>query len=135
MGNKNSTATNATNSSNISKFKERINIIATKFILGRKFNELKQLVSQEYCNNLMILTKDVLAANFTTEEIRYLASDSSSPTKETVMYISKQDFANIERASSNKKLLMCKGIAKFYVRVAHLFAAIATTVSPNWASS
>jgi hypothetical protein len=51
------------------------------------------------------------------------------------MYISKQDFANIERATSNKKLLMCKGIAKFYIRIAHLFAAIATTVSPNWSAS
>ena len=133
MGNKNSTAS-STNSQELSKFKERINIIAAKFILGRKFKELKLLVSESYCNELMILTKDVLASNFTTEEIRYLATDSSSQTKEPVMYISKRDFENVERASSNKKLLMCKGIAKFYVRVAHLFAAIATTVSPNWAS-
>ena len=133
MGNKTSTTGNT---SDISKIRDRINIIATKYILGRKFNELTKLVSEKYCNDLMILTRDVLATNFTTEEIKYLASDAStSVTSESVMYISKQDFANIERATSNKKLLMCKGIAKFYIRIAHLFAAIATTVSPNWSSS
>jgi hypothetical protein len=133
MGNKSSTTGNT---SDISKIRDRINIIATKYILGRKFNELTKLVSEKYCNDLMILTRDVLATNFTTEEIKYLASDAStSVTSESVMYISKQDFANIERATSNKKLLMCKGIAKFYIRIAHLFAAIATTVSPNWSSS
>ena len=133
MGNKTSTTGNT---SDISKIRDRINIIATKYILGRKFNELTKLVSEKYCNDLMILTRDVLATNFTTEEIKYLASDAStSVTSESVMYISKQDFANIERATSNKKLLMCKGIAKFYIRIAHLFAAIATTVSPNWSAA
>ena len=136
MGNNNSTAAKTSNSSDISNIRERINIIATKFILGRNFNELTNLVSERYCNDLMILTRDVLATRFTTEEIKYLASDApTSSTSETVMYISKQDFANIERATSNKKLLMCKGIAKFYIRIAHLFAAIATTVSPNWSAS
>ncbi len=131
MGNKTSTA----NGSDRTVFKTRINTIAARFILGRKFNELKQLVSEKYCNDLMILTKDVLADNFTTDEIKYLAtgsSDSAATTKETVMYISKRDLANIETGTRNKKLSMCKGIAKFYVRLAHLFAAIATTVSPNW---
>ena len=135
MGNKNSTASASSSTANESErqllFKNRINRIAANFILGRKFNDLKLLVSEKYCNDLMILTKDVLAENFTTDEIKYLATGSST-ANEPLMYISKRDFANIENNTRNRKLSMCKGIAKFYVRVAHLFAAIATTVSPNW---
>ena len=138
MGNKNSTASSSSFAADESNrhllFKNRINRIAANFILGRKFNELKLLVSEKYCNDLMILTKDVLAENFTTDEIKYLATGSST-ANEPLMYISKRDFANIENNTRNRKLSMCKGIAKFYVRVAHLFAAIATTVSPNWSAS
>ena len=118
-------ASKSTQSSSGDDFKNKINVIATKFILGQKFKELKNLVNEQYCDNLMILTKDILADNFTTVEIKNLAMGAT-------MYISKTDFKMIESGMRNKKLLMCKGIARFYVRIAHMFAAIITTVSPNW---
>ena len=121
-------ASKSTQSSSGDDFKNKINVIATKFILGQKFKELKNLVDEEYCNNLMILTKDILADNFTTVEIKNLAMGANKDA----MYISKNDFKMIETGMRNKKLLMCKGIARFYVRIAHMFAAIITTVSPNW---
>jgi hypothetical protein len=113
-------------------FRNKVNTLATRFILTQQFTDLQRLVSEQYCNNLMILTKDLLAEKFTAKEIRYLATGSK---KDTIMYISKRDFVQLENGMRNKKMLMCKGVARFYVRIAHLFAAIITTISPNWNSS
>ena len=113
-------------------FRNKVNTLAAKFILTQQFTDLQRLVSEQYCNNLMILTKDLLAEKFTTKEIQYLATGSK---KDTIMYISKRDFEQVEKSMRNKKMLMCKGVARFYVRIAHLFAAIITTISPNWNAS
>ena len=127
----NTTSLSASSTSERVDFRTKINMLATRFILTQQFTDLQRLVGEQYCNNLMILTKDLLADKFTTKEIQYLAMGSK---KETIMYISKRDFAQVENGMRHKKMLMCKGVARFYVRISHLFAAIITTISPNWHS-
>jgi hypothetical protein len=54
---------------------------------------------------------------------------------DTLFYISKNELSRIEAGTRDKKNLMCKQIARFYVRIAHLFASIITTVYPNWSDT
>ena len=111
------------------RFKETLDLIATQYITTNDFKGLKMLVTEEYCNNLTILTKDILATRFTTKEIKTLAKT------DTFFYISKNELARLEANTKDKKNRMCKQIARFYVRIAHLFASIITTVYPNWSDS
>ena len=112
------------------EFRERVNLIAAKFIMTPDFERLNQLSNEKYCGDLMILTRDLLAKKFNTKQINYLAMENLK--KDSLLYISKADFANIESGMRDKKKMMCNGIARFYVRIAHVFAAIISTVSPNW---
>jgi hypothetical protein len=111
------------------KLRETLNLIATQFILSNDFKSLKLLVNETYCDNLTILTKDILSTRFSTKQIKSLAKT------DTLFYISKTELARIEAGTKDKKNLMCKQIARFYVRIAQLFASIITTVYPNWSDT
>jgi hypothetical protein len=111
------------------KLRETLNLIATQFILSNDFKSLKSLVNEKYCDNLTIITKDVLSSRFTTKQVKSLAKT------DTFFYISKNELARIEAGTRDKKNLMCKQIARFYVRIAQLFASIITTVYPNWSDT
>ena len=111
------------------KLRETLNLIATQFILSNDFKSLKLLVNEKYCDNLTILTKDILSTRFSTKQIKSLAK------MDTLFYISKNELSRIEAGTRDKKNLMCKQIARFYVRIAHLFASIITTVYPNWSDT
>ena len=50
-----------------------IDLIATKYILTQNFQDMKKLTQKEYCDKLVILTKDVLDKYMNQEEIKYLA--------------------------------------------------------------
>jgi hypothetical protein len=134
MGNGVSSATTTTPTLSGSKettkrFKETLDLIATQYITTNDFKGLKMLVNEKYCDDLTILTKDILATRFTTKEIKTLAKT------DTFFYISKNELARLEANTKDKKNRMCKQIARFYVRIAHLFASIITTVYPNWSDS
>jgi hypothetical protein len=111
------------------KLRETLNLIATQFILSNDFKSLKLLVNEKYCDNLTILTKDILSTRFSTKQIKSLAK------MDTLFYISKNELSRIEAGTRDKKNLMCKQIARFYVRIAQLFASIITTVYPNWSDT
>ena len=52
--------------------------------------------------------------------------------KENVVYLAKNHMDRLDITNSIKKKRMCIGIAKFYVKIAHLFAAIAMTINPRY---
>jgi hypothetical protein len=132
MGNGVSSATTPTLSGSketAKRFKETLDLIATQYITTNDFRGLKMLVNEKYCDDLTILTKDILATRFTTKEIKTLAKT------DIFFYISKNELARLEANTKDKKNRMCKQIARFYVRIAHLFASIITTVYPNWSDA
>lgn len=130
MGNTAGTAATSGMSSESSKqLKDRLNLIATEYIISNDFKNLKLLVNETYCDNLTILTKDILSSRFSSKEIKGLAKN------DTLFYISKRELQQLEANEKDKKNIRCKQIAKFYVRIAHLFASIITTVYPNWSET
>jgi len=137
-------------SSNNSKSKEEkkdfenfyqiIDYIATYYILTMDFQSLSKLSQKEYCDQLVILTSDIIQQYFNDVEITYLAQrvkegmEVNELNKEKIVFLKKDQLTNLDiqndAQKSIKKKRVCIGIAKFYIKIAHVFAAIVTTINP-----
>ena len=144
MGN-NSSKTNAagTNKNESKNFKDLYDVmdyIATYYILTMDFQSLTKLSEKEYCNNLVILTSDIINKYFNDLDITYLAqrikngAEVNELVKEHATFLTKGQFDSLDikndKQKSIKKKRVCIGIAKFYIKIAHIFAAIVTTINP-----
>ena len=146
MGNQQSSSKNKNQTSKIDedpdtkdmKIENVIDHIASKFITQASFQELQNLHKQEYCNKLVILTAKVIKHHLSDMEIDYMAQrtekgiEINKTDKANVLYLAKDDLDRIDVRNATKKQRMCIGIAKFYIKIAHLFAAIAMTINPQY---
>ena len=145
MGNYASTITNTNinknkNSNSVLNFKElnnnnseflsKLNEVATDYILGQNFQDMIRLTNSKYCNDLVIITSKILKKSFFSNQIEVMYKQIS----ESDIY-SGQSISGSSQKEQTKK--MCTEIAKYYVKIAHLFAAIITTLNPvfSWRSS
>ena len=112
------------NNSN-NEFISKLDEIATKYILGQNFQDMIKLTNSKYCDDLVIITSKILKKSYFSNQIQAIYGRI---TNEEIRpgNISKEDTKN-----------MCIEIAKYYVKIAHLFAAIMTTLNPvfSWRSS
>ena len=53
-------------------------------------------------------------------------------TKEKVIYLDKEFLDDLDVKNKTKKERMCIAISKFYIRIAHIFSAILTTINPKY---
>jgi hypothetical protein len=124
----------------LNSFYDVIDYIATHYILTMDFKSLSKLSEKAYCDKLIILTSDIIQKNFNDMEVTYLAQriknglEVNELKTENVSFVTKDgidglDISNDEKKSLKKKRV-CIGIAKFYVKIAHLFAAIVMTINP-----
>jgi hypothetical protein len=103
-------------------------------------SEIQKLSEKEFCDKLVVLTSDIIEKNFSELEVEYLAQRIKSGlevnelTKDKILFLNKDviDRFNIsdDTKRNTKKKRICIGIAKFYVKIAHLFAAIMMTINP-----
>jgi len=113
-----------------------IDYIATHYILTMNFESLKKLAEVEYCNKLVVLTSDIIEKNFIPLEISYLAQRTKNGVeineleKDNVLFFNKDTLNDMDLQNPLKKKRVCIGIAKFYILIAHIFAAIVTTINP-----
>ena len=135
MGNQSSTLNENSNDDSLAK---KIDFIATNLILTQNFNDMKNLSNMDYCNNLVILTSNVIQNNLKHLDVYFLSQrlksgqEVNEMTSERISYINKNDLSDIDIKNKTNKRRMCIGIAKFYVKLAHLFAAIVTTLNPTY---
>ena len=138
--------TSSSNNSNKSaknefdNFYDIIDYVATYYILTMDFKSLSKLAEKEYCDKLVILTSDIIKKYFNDMEITYLAQrvkdglEVNDLTKENVTFVNKDQLESLDISNdaqkSIKKKRVCIGIAKFYVKIAHIFAAIVMTINP-----
>ena len=84
-----------------------IDYIATQYILTADFKSLQQLYDENYCNNLVVLTSDIIDKNFNDLEITHLAQRVKNKevvneeAKEKVVFFSKTD---LDKMDVNSKL-------------------------------
>ena len=141
MGNSSSTQ-NKSSDKQFSNFYEIIDYIATYYILTMDFKSLSKLSDKEYCDNLVVLTSDIIQKYFNDLEVTYLEQrvkggiDVNELTKNNIIFLNKDQLTNLDiqndAQKSIKKKRVCIGIAKFYVKIAHVFAAIVMTINPTY---
>ena len=140
MGNAGSTNSEKSDKQQFDNFYDVIDYIATYYILTMDFKSLSKLSEKEYCNKLVILTSDIINRHFNDTEVTYLAQrvkngvDINELSKEQVTYVNKDMLESLDVSNDAKKSIkkkrVCIGIAKFYVKIAHIFAAIVMTINP-----
>jgi len=130
------------NNKEFTNFYEIIDYIATYYILTMDFKSLSNLSDKNYCDNLVILTSDIIQKYFNDLDVTYLEQrvkdgiDVNELKKESIIFLSKDGIENLDiqndAQKSIRKKRVCIGIAKFYVKIAHLFAAIVMTINPTY---
>jgi len=144
MGNTNSNTNskkeNKNPEENFDNLDNVIDFIATYYILTMDFQSLKKLYEKDYCDKLIILTSGIIDRYFSDVEITYLAQrirngeEVNELSKEKVMFLTKDELDDLDvkndKTKSIKKRALCIGISKFYVKIAHIFAAIIMTINP-----
>ena len=130
MGNSFSTATE-TPQKEFQDFYEVIDYISTNYILTMDFKSLSKLSEKEYCDKIVLLSTDIIKNSLNDMEITYLQKRVKDGVDEQLK-TSDLKFINKEQLDDgdNEKTRKCMGIAKFYVKIAHLFAAIVMTINP-----
>jgi hypothetical protein len=140
MGNITSTNSNKSSEKEFNNFYDVIDYIATYYILTMDFKSLSKLSEKAYCDKLVVLTSDIIERYFNDMEITYLSQrikngvEVNDLSKEKVIFINKDNLEGLDISNDAqkgiKKKRVCIGIAKFYVKVAHIFAAIIMTINP-----
>jgi hypothetical protein len=136
MGNSNLKEKNSSSSKPISEslpnkdVNEIMDYVATNYILSMDFESLKQLYNKKYCDNLIVLTSDIVEKYFTNTDITYLSNRITK--KDNLVFVNRNDLETIDELDSDKKKDLCNGIAKFYVTIAHVFSSIITTFNPMY---
>ena len=139
MGNVSSTSNNNAEKE-FKNFYDVVDYIASYYILTMDFKSLSKLSEKSYCDKLVVLTSDIFQKHFNDKEITYLSQRikdgvvSNNLNKERVIFINKDNLENLDISNDTQKSIrkkrVCIGIAKFYVKIAHVFAAIVMTINP-----
>lgn len=147
MGNKGSTLNKNKNkkegifSNKKLKLPNVLHHIAAKYITQMNFKDMEDLHNPDKCNDIVVLTSKVLQRHLNELEISYLDLSVRGATpnefqenmkhKQHIAYLAKKNLDKMDVPSVRRKQRMCNGISRYYVRVAHLFAAINLACNPH----
>jgi hypothetical protein len=89
-----------------------------------------RLTNSKYCDDLVIITSKLLKKSYSPQEIHYAYQKIFDKSIGVGVGVD-------VGVGDEQKKKMCIDIAKYYVKIAHLFAAIITTLNPvfSWRSS
>ena len=115
---------------------ELVDTIASYYILTMDFVSLNKLLEKQYCDDLIVLTADIMKAHLTNAEIEYLEQKivngvpKEEIVKKEVVFFKQGDINKMDIPDPVNKQRACIGIAKYYIKIAHLFASIVMTLNP-----
>jgi len=146
MGNSISTYTNIQNSNQTSttntydnvSLSDSLDYIATHYILTMDFNSLRKLHEKNYCQKLVVLTSDIIDKYFNHLQVKNLAKrvkvgdQFDNNAKKNISFLKKDDIDYLNTNNDKIKKMYCNEIAKFYIKIAHIFSAILTTINPEY---
>jgi hypothetical protein len=112
---------------------DTLDFIACNYIFTLNYENMKKLYDKNYCDKLVVLTSDIINNYYNEIEVNQLSDRISfgenflhKPKQDKIIYYQKSDITD------NSKQSNCNKIAKFYVKIGHLFSAILTTISPEY---
>ena len=117
---------------------EIIDYISANYILTQNFTDMEKLADMTYCDKLAILTSRVVEKNTSNLDIKYMTQrlkkgvEINELKEDKLLFFSKAQLNDLDVINKTQKRRLCIGIARFYVKIAYLFAAIVTTVNPTY---
>ena len=105
---------------------DNIDAIASQYILTMDFASLRKLYQKEYCDELLGLTSAIISRYFSDTDIHKMFERIKHGTDVQGTHVQGTQKQTLEKHE------LCNGIAKFYIKVAHLFAAIIMTINPEY---
>lgn len=139
MGNQNSAS--LIENKNHKELQMTVNKIAKKYILTQTFKDMESLGNNlkdtnSSCDKITIFTKDILDEFLNDRQVEYLYQQTHDGKEVNVIqndklvYIHDDSIKKVkEKKSKLMKKRMCIGIAKYYVDIARIFAAISKTIN------
>jgi hypothetical protein len=114
-----------------SQHNNNLDYIATNYILSMNFQSLRKMHDKAYCNKLTGLTSTILAQYVKHKDIHYLLDrvKYGEKNKENDNDTDKNTDNNI---TAEEKQQVCNSISIFYVKIAHIFAAIMMALNPKY---
>jgi hypothetical protein len=113
---------------------DTLDFIACNYIFTMDYENMKKLHDKSYCDKLVVLTSDIINNYYNEIEVKQLSDRIffgedflQKPKDEKLIYYQKSSINDIPNKQTN-----CNEIAKFYVKIGHLFSAILTTISPEY---
>jgi len=120
------------------KIENVIDYTAAKYITTSSFTDMINLHKPEYCDKLVILTAKVIEKHLNNMDIKFLEQRTENgvtinkTADANIIYLAKNKLESVDVSNKFKKQHMCNAIAKFYVKIAHLFACISMTINPRY---
>jgi hypothetical protein len=117
---------------------EIIDYISANYILTQNFTDMEKLADMTYCDKLAILTSRVVEKNTSNLDIKYMTQrlkkgvEINELKEDKLLFFPKAQLNDLDVINKTQKRRLCIGIARFYVKIAYLFAAIVTTVNPTY---
>lgn len=105
---------------------ETLDYISTYYIITMDFQNLKKLHKKEYCEKITMLTSDIIDKKFNESQVLRIQNRIKNGADSE----KKVHFSNDEKTLDKKT--NCVEIAKFYIKIAHVFSAIVTTINPQY---
>ena len=125
-----------TNKKHSSSLEQKINQYAADLILRSNFRDMQSLMKKEECDKLVILTSKVIDQHFHKADINMFNSKlndgNDSVFSEPIEYIKETKLQRETENMQKEKTKLCQGLARYYIKIAHLFAAITQTVNPTY---
>ena len=119
-------------------FITKLNEIASTYILEQNFQDMIRLTNPSYCDDLVGMTSEILNQSYDDSQINYAYQVIYKKGQGPNTSGASADPLHADALKSKEvKTKMCINIAKYYVKIAHLFAAIMTTLNPvfSWKTS
>jgi hypothetical protein len=115
---------------------DMVDYIASYYILTMDFASLNKLLNKKYCDKMIILTADIINKHVTSADIDFLEKKivEGKPVdqivKKNVAFLNRDDIDKLDIPDPESKQRACVGIAKYYIKIAHVFASIVMTLNP-----
>ena len=124
------------NTEDVTEFLLKIDNLAAKFVTSSNISKNAKMSDLQFCNNLVIMTSDVISDKLNAMDIEYLQQRTEkgivvdNMTTDKVIFFPSHHEGTFDVKNKTQKRRICNGIAKFYVKIAQLYAAILKAINP-----
>lgn len=117
-------------SSSINYPYKHVNMIAASLITKSRFKD--KLLSRAHCDELIIMTEAIFQKYFTMDQIYYINKEiSDKPIDKNIYVLDTKSIRKLDERNPDIKRAMCKSVASFYIKIAHMFSAVFCTLNPD----